>query len=148
MRAFVLACAFLWALGEAKLEATQFINIKPSGQLTHEKLKLENNVICIFTYSAVGGTNEEWSMDLKQIKKKMYTCTIERPGEQSSYLYFKSFAASILDHTIDSAEVFDSKGALLQNEEFIVDDKGGSVKHKDGGFRSNLAKIVFTATKK
>ena len=66
-------------------------------------------------------------MDLKQIKKKMYTCTIERyalyplhalalihfllrPGEQSSYLYFKSFAASILDHTIDSAEVFVSIG--------------------------------------
>lgn len=148
MRVSALVFVLMSAFADAKLEATQSINIKPSGQLTHEKIKLENNVICIFTYSAVGGTNEEWSMDLKQIKKKTYTCTIERPGEQASYLYFKSFAASILDHTIDSAEVFDSKGALLQNEEFIIDEKGGSVRHKDGGFRSNLSKIVFTATKK
>lgn len=40
VRAFALVCVFVCALGEAKLEATQFINIKPSGQLTHEKVKL------------------------------------------------------------------------------------------------------------
>ena len=46
-----LACVFLSAFAEAKLEAIQSINIKPSGQLTHEKIKLvrlsNGAVVCI-----------------------------------------------------------------------------------------------------
>ena len=72
MRAFVLACAFLWALGEAKLEATQFINIKPSGQLTHEKLKL------VRFLNVVGTCISEWCTEI-------YSCNF-RKTTSSAYL--------------------------------------------------------------
>lgn len=105
-----------------------------------------------------------------------------------------NFAASILEHDVETAEVFvspalivsyqwaefdhsrwlqDNSGALLQDEEFIVteDQRSGTedlenqflstsqvdrigpdlcphfhaVKHKEGGFQSNLARLRLSA---
>lgn len=62
-----------------KLEETESFDVKPSGQLSHQRIDLvsticvllggctainllvyiqENGVTCLFTYAAVGGTNE------------------------------------------------------------------------------------------
>lgn len=83
-------------------------------------------------------------MTVKRVKKNAYTCTVERP-EGTSYLYFMSFAASILEHNVETAEVFDNNGALLQDEEYIITEDLKSVKHKDGGFQSSITKVSVTA---
>jgi len=44
-------------------------------------------------------------MTLQKTKRDVYTCTVERP-DQESYLYFMNFAASILEHDVETAEVF------------------------------------------
>ena len=74
----------------------------------------------------------------------IYLPQLHRP-DQTSYLYFMSFAASVLEHTVEAAEVFvsifflilqdfspgfcplqDNTGALLQDEEFLITDNGRS----------------------
>lgn len=74
----VAALGFVSCKEVKRLEETVSFDVKPSGQIAHETLKLvrmsscsyfhsqssifahlqENGVTCVFTYAAVGGTNE------------------------------------------------------------------------------------------
>ncbi|CAI8015381.1 Myeloid-derived growth factor [Geodia barretti] len=120
-----ICCTPVLCTGKKKLLETLSFDIKPSGQITHQKIKLENGVTCVFTYAAVGGTNEEWSMSMKKTGKTDYKCKVERP-EQASYLYFMSFAISVLEHHVEKVEVFDNSGALLQDEDYEITKDGQS----------------------
>jgi len=65
------------------------MNIRP-GTPSEHKLTV-NGTTCHFTYTECnGGTNEEWSMELKT-NPGTFICTIERP--RPSYLLFKNFKA-------------------------------------------------------
>ncbi|XP_064391249.1 myeloid-derived growth factor-like [Halichondria panicea] len=140
----LLFCLIRASAGENEVSSS--IDVKPSGQIAHQSIKMENGVTCVFTYAAAGGTNEEWMMNLKKSKKNTYVCVVERP-EQASYLFFMSFALSILEHDVISAEAFDNNGPLLQDEEYMITKDLRSATHKDGGFQSNLSKVTVTARK-
>ena len=73
--------------------------------------------------------SKEWSMSMKKTGKTAYTCKVERSvtihivfscgvssplsaqcrPEQASYLYFMSFAISVLEHHVEKVEVFVSQ---------------------------------------
>ncbi|XP_065912360.1 myeloid-derived growth factor homolog [Dysidea avara] len=143
MKSFgVLVATMLLFTSSVHGEAQADFSIKPNGKLSHTEANL-GDVICLFTYSAHGGTDELWKISLISAGEKEYVCTIERPS-QTSYLYFHTYSASILGHSIESAEVFDNNGAVLQNEEFVIGD--GAVKPISQGV--NVVKIKFTAKEK
>lgn len=118
------------------------INVKPNGRPNTVSVTLgDGPAVCSFTYQAVGGTNEDWMMDIQQDRNTV-TCTIARPSG-TSYLYFQSFSATLdglAGERLDVAEVWDDSGLLLVDDAFVVD--GNSIKqHK--GFKGLMTKLTL-----
>lgn len=139
-RRLFCAVAFFTALSVVRTESAEF-SIKPNGKVSHEKASI-GDVVCVFTYSAHGGTDELWKISIEKPAEE-YVCTIERPS-QTSYLYFQSYSASVLGYAIENAEVFDNSGAVLQYDKFVIEDR--VVKPMSQGV--NIVKIVLTVKQK
>ncbi|XP_065836361.1 myeloid-derived growth factor homolog [Oscarella lobularis] len=137
-----LVCALLSVVLSSK-EIVQPFNVQPNGQVSHFDVAL-GKVKCLFSWAAVGGTNEDWQMSLT--KENGYTCVVERP-EKTSYLFFQNFAASILGAELKSVEIFDSLGNVLASENFDIDFSDGSVKSIEGKFKNSLGRVVLHAKK-
>jgi hypothetical protein len=95
----LIACT---SCGLSLKEEISMFNVQPNSQQAHHEVSL-GKVKCLFSWAAVGGTNEDWQATVS--KKDGYSCVIERP-DKASYLFFKHFAASIIGADLNSAEVF------------------------------------------
>ncbi|XP_062516488.1 myeloid-derived growth factor homolog [Corticium candelabrum] len=124
-------------------EETSVFNVQPNSRQSHHEISL-GKVKCVFSWAAVGGTNEDWQITLT--KQDGYVCVIERP-DKASYLFFKNFAASVIGADFNSAEVFDSMGHLINEEDFTANTGQGSVQSVEGKFKNSLGRLILRATK-
>ncbi|NXC91754.1 MYDGF factor, partial [Cercotrichas coryphoeus] len=104
---------------------------------------------CTFTYSAQGGTNEQWQMNAGVIEDSgLFSCSIWRP-QGKSYLFFTQFKAEVKGAKIEYAMAYSqaAAGALsdipLKQEEFEISET--AVSHREGKFRFELSKLVIAA---
>ncbi|XP_065059829.1 myeloid-derived growth factor homolog [Rhopilema esculentum] len=126
----------------AENSASHNFMAQPFGQEISEEVAL-GNVKCQFKYKCVGGTGEGWEMRLEK-KGSEYHCVIDRP-EQSSYLFFMMFEASVEGVKLQRAEPYDNSKRMLHDDEFKV--KGNTVK-SGSAFKSNLATLALIAKQK
>ncbi|KFV73456.1 UPF0556 protein C19orf10, partial [Struthio camelus australis] len=104
---------------------------------------------CTFTYSAQGGTNEQWQMNIGVSEDNLlFSCSVWRP-QGKSYLFFTQFKAEVKGAKIEHAMAY-SKAAVggqsdvpLKQEEFEITET--TVSHKEGKFRSELSKLMIVA---
>lgn len=104
---------------------------------------------CSFTYSAQGGTNEQWQMTVGVSEDgALFSCSIWRP-QGKSYLFFTQFKAEVKGAKIEHAMAYSqaAAGALndipLKQEEFGVTET--TVSHREGKFRFELSKLMIVA---
>ncbi|NXS24367.1 MYDGF factor, partial [Mystacornis crossleyi] len=104
---------------------------------------------CTFTYSAQGGTNEQWQMNVGVSEDSgLFSCSIWRP-QGKSYLFFTQFKAEVKGAKIEYAMAY-SQAAVgaqsdvpLKQEEFEVTET--TVSHREGKFRFELSKLMIVA---
>eukprot|EP00043_Microstomoeca_roanoka_P020892 m.254372 g.254372 ORF g.254372 m.254372 type:complete len:156 (+) comp17984_c0_seq1:69-536(+) len=119
---------------------------KPNGQMSKAVANMmkpdgSGEMACIFEYAVVGGTNEEWHINIERTHDT-YKCTIQRP-DQASYLYFMTFSVQMEGlKSIESVEVRDPNG-LLGSEQYTVD--GFKVSAGDG-FANALESVTIVAS--
>ncbi|NWR96535.1 MYDGF factor, partial [Motacilla alba] len=104
---------------------------------------------CSFTYSAQGGTNEQWQMTVGASEDSgLFSCSIWRP-QGKSYLFFTQFKAEVKGAKIEHAMAYSqaATGALsdvpLKQEEFGITET--AVSHTEGKFRFELSKLMIVA---
>ncbi|XP_016159923.1 PREDICTED: myeloid-derived growth factor [Ficedula albicollis] len=104
---------------------------------------------CTFTYSAQGGTNEQWQMNVGVSEDSgLFSCSVRRP-QGKSYLFFTQFKAEVKGAKIEYAMAYSqaAAGALsdipLKQEEFEISET--AVSHREGKFRFELSKLVIAA---
>jgi len=114
----------------AKMDRVEIdFDIKPNGQRNTAKASLptaNGEIGCSFTYAAVGGTNEQWLIEIEEQNSK-YFCTIRRP-DQFSYLYFQHFSASLTGAPLVRAALYDNHARVADAEWKI---EGGTVSNSD-----------------
>ncbi|KAJ6654482.1 hypothetical protein lerEdw1_006903 [Lerista edwardsae] len=111
--------------------------------------KQRGDYTCTFIYAAQGGTNEQWQMSVGVSEdNQLFSCSIWRP-QGKSYLFFTQFKAEVKGAKIEYGMAY-STGATggqsdvpLKEEEFHVTET--AVSHKEGKFRSQLAKLLIVA---
>ncbi|NXO28116.1 MYDGF factor, partial [Cisticola juncidis] len=105
---------------------------------------------CTFTYSAQGGTNEQWQMNVavSEDNNGLFSCSIWRP-QGKSYLFFTQFKAEVKGAKIEYAMAY-SQAAVgaqsdvpLKQEEFEITET--TVSHREGKFRFELSKLEIVA---
>ncbi|NXD00753.1 MYDGF factor, partial [Certhia familiaris] len=104
---------------------------------------------CTFTYSAQGGTNEQWQMNVGVSEDSgLFSCSIWRP-QGKSYLFFTQFKAEVKGAKIEYAMAYSQAAVGAQNdiplkqEEFEITET--TVSHREGKFRFELSKLVIVA---
>mmetsp|Transcript_10429 Transcript_10429/g.32097 ORF Transcript_10429/g.32097 Transcript_10429/m.32097 type:complete len:150 (+) Transcript_10429:1112-1561(+) len=120
----LLACLVVRVASESEA----MVNLRPAVDDTAVVTK--GSVTCTFSYSVVGGSSEEWFMELIE-DSGVYRCHIQRP-EKASYLYFLRFEATLSGVSLGNVEVWDNSASLLQEEAFVVDRSGGVVSQASG----------------
>ncbi|NXP39889.1 MYDGF factor, partial [Leiothrix lutea] len=114
---------------------------------------------CTFTYSAQGGTNEQWQMNVGTSEDNgLFSCTIWRP-QGKSYLFFTQFKAEVKGAKIEYAMAYVRRAVPHSLERpsravlcllFPLLSPGCSlslsaVSHREGKFRFELSKLVIVA---
>eukprot|EP01139_Manchomonas_bermudensis_P001774 Amastigsp_a2790_153.p2 type:complete len:144 gc:universal Amastigsp_a2790_153:40-471(+) len=139
MQIAIVVCA-LAALALVAHAAESPFNVRPNGRIGTASVTMEDgSATCHFQYQAVGGTNEEWMMDIQRSRGHV-TCTIGRPS-QASYLLFQSFSAKLegaVNRELSFAEVWDNDGALLQGDAFVLDGLSVNMGKNFGGILSRV----------
>ncbi|NXT16417.1 MYDGF factor, partial [Prunella fulvescens] len=109
----------------------------------------QGDLSCTFTYSAQGGTNEQWQMTVGVSEDNgLFSCSIWRP-QGKSYLFFTQFKAEVKGAKIEHAMAYSqaAAGALndipLKQEEFEITET--AVAHREGKFRFELSKLMIVA---
>ncbi|NXK92215.1 MYDGF factor, partial [Formicarius rufipectus] len=104
---------------------------------------------CTFTYSAQGGTNEQWQMNVGVSEDNgLFSCSIWRP-QGKSYLFFTQFKAEVKGAKIEDAMAYSQAAVGAQNdiplkqEEFEITET--TVSHREGKFRFELSKLMIVA---
>ncbi|XP_068776124.1 myeloid-derived growth factor [Struthio camelus] len=141
----VLLC--LVARAEEGPSTTDF-DVRPGG-MVHSFSRTLGDYTCTFTYSAQGGTNEQWQMNIGVSEDNLlFSCSVWRP-QGKSYLFFTQFKAEVKGAKIEHAMAY-SKAAVggqsdvpLKQEEFEITET--TVSHKEGKFRSELSKLMIVA---
>ncbi|NXL97902.1 MYDGF factor, partial [Tyrannus savana] len=102
---------------------------------------------CTFTYSAQGGTNEQWQMNVGISEDDgLFSCSIWRP-QGKSYLFFTQFKAEVKGAKIEHAMAYSQAAVGAQNdiplkqEEFEITETTGL----EGKFRFELSKLTIVA---
>ncbi|NWR07641.1 MYDGF factor, partial [Paradoxornis webbianus] len=127
---------------------TAEFDVRPGG-VVHSFSRSLGDYGCTFTYSAQGGTNEQWQMNVGTGQDNaLFSCTVWRP-QGKSYLFFTQFKAEVKGAKIEYAMAY-SQAAVgaqsdipLKQEEFEVTDT--TVSHREGKFRFELSKLVIVA---
>ncbi|XP_030822404.1 myeloid-derived growth factor [Camarhynchus parvulus] len=134
------------APGEAP--STAEFDVRPGGEV-HSFSRSLGDYSCSFTYSAQGGTNEQWQMTVGVSEDSgLFSCSIWRP-QGKSYLFFTQFKAEVKGAKIEHAMAYSqaATGALndipLKQEEFGVTET--TVSHREGKFRFELSKLMIVA---
>ncbi|NXO44770.1 MYDGF factor, partial [Locustella ochotensis] len=127
---------------------TTGFDVRPGGEV-HSFTRSLGDYGCTFTYSAQGGTNEQWQMSVGVSEDSgIFSCTIWRP-QGKSYLFFTQFKAEVKGAKIDYAMAYSQAAAgaradiPLKQEEFEITET--SVSHREGKFRFELSKLVIAA---
>ncbi|NXL95526.1 MYDGF factor, partial [Alectura lathami] len=104
---------------------------------------------CAFTYSAQGGTNEKWQMNIGVSEdNQLFSCSVWRP-QGKSYLFFTQFKAEVKGAKIEyamaysQAAVGEQSDVPLKQEEFETTET--TVSHREGKFRFQLSKLMIVA---
>ncbi|NWY44899.1 MYDGF factor, partial [Sylvia atricapilla] len=132
----------------AAVPGTAEFDVRPGG-VVHSFSRSLGDFGCTFTYSAQGGTNEQWQMNVGMSEDDaLFSCTIWRP-QGKSYLFFTQFKAEVKGAKIEYAMAY-SQAAVgaqsdipLKQEEFEITDT--TVSHREGKFRFELSKLVIVA---
>ncbi|XP_065191452.1 myeloid-derived growth factor-like [Sycon ciliatum] len=135
----VLVISCLAAVVCCRADSVTHFDVKPSGQHSHHSASL-GSATCVFSFTTVGGTNEDWQMTIKENGDKSVTCIVERPMK-GSYLFFQKFAASLTGMEIASVEAYAKN--QLSSSEYKVDFD--TVAHVDGQFKSALSALMITS---
>ncbi|NWZ26740.1 MYDGF factor, partial [Asarcornis scutulata] len=109
----------------------------------------QGDYTCTFTYSAQGGTNEQWQMIIGVSEDDLlFSCSVWRP-QGKSYLFFTQFKAEVRGAKIEHAMAY-SQAAVggqsdvpLKQEEFEITET--TVSHREGKFRFELSKLMIVA---
>uniref|UniRef100_A0A8D0H268 Myeloid derived growth factor n=1 Tax=Sphenodon punctatus TaxID=8508 RepID=A0A8D0H268_SPHPU len=138
---------FLAAGAEEGLNTSEF-DVRPGG-MVHSFSRSLGEYTCTFTYAAQGGTNEQWQMSVGISEDNLlFSCSVWRP-QGKSYLFFTQFKAEVKGAKIEygtaysTAAVGGQGDVPLKEEEFAVTET--TVSHKEGKFRSQLAKLFIIA---
>ncbi|KAM8987052.1 myeloid-derived growth factor [Ara ararauna] len=140
-----LLCAAARAAGQPS--AAEF-DVRPGGEVHAFSRSLEDYT-CTFTYSAQGGTNEQWQMNVGVSEdNQLFSCSVWRP-QGKSYLFFTQFKAEVKGAKIEYAMAYSQAAAggqsdiPLKQEEFEVTET--TVAHREGKFRFELSKLMIVA---
>ncbi|NXA53484.1 MYDGF factor, partial [Nothocercus julius] len=128
--------------------STADFDVRPGG-MVHSFSRSLGDYTCTFTYSAQGGTNEQWQMNVGISEDNLlFSCSVWRP-QGKSYLFFTQFKAEVKGAKIEyampysTAAVGGQSDVPLKQEEFEITET--TVSHKEGKFRSELSKLVVVA---
>nr|XP_038025179.1 myeloid-derived growth factor [Anas platyrhynchos] len=147
--AVVAAAALLW-LGARAAEgpSTAEFDVRPGGEV-HSFSRSLGGYTCTFTYSAQGGTNEQWQMIVGVSEDDLlFSCSVWRP-QGKSYLFFTQFKAEVKGAKIEHAMAYSQAAAggqsdvPLKQEEFEITET--TVSHREGKFRFELSKLMIVA---
>ncbi|NXC03328.1 MYDGF factor, partial [Orthonyx spaldingii] len=128
--------------------STAEFDVRPGGEV-HSFSRSLGDYSCTFTYSAQGGTNEQWQMNVGASEDNgLFSCSIWRP-QGKSYLFFTQFKAEVKGAKIEYAMAY-SQAAVgaqsdipLKQEEFEITET--TVSHREGKFRFELSKLMIVA---
>ncbi|XP_071434075.1 myeloid-derived growth factor [Pithys albifrons albifrons] len=127
---------------------TAEFDVRPGGEV-HSFSRSLGDYSCTFTYSAQGGTNEQWQMNVGLSEDNgLFSCSIWRP-QGKSYLFFTQFRAEVKGAKIEYAMAYSQAAVGAQNdiplkqEEFEITET--TVSHREGKFRFELSKLVVVA---
>ncbi|KAM4658424.1 myeloid-derived growth factor [Amazona ochrocephala] len=145
--ALVPAALLCLARAAEQPSAAEF-DVRPGGGVHAFSRSLEDYT-CTFTYSAQGGTNEQWQMNVGVSEdNQLFSCSVWRP-QGKSYLFFTQFKAEVKGAKIEHAMAY-SQAAVggqsdipLKQEEFEVTET--TVAHREGKFRFELSKLMIVA---
>ncbi|NWJ01676.1 MYDGF factor, partial [Crypturellus undulatus] len=147
--AAVVAVVLLCPAARAEEAAsTADFDVRPGG-MVHSFSRSLGDYTCTFTYSAQGGTNEQWQMSVGVSEDNLlFSCSVWRP-QGKSYLFFTQFKAEVKGAKIEHAMAY-SQAAVggqsdvpLKQEEFEITET--TVSHKEGKFRFALSKLMIVA---
>ncbi|XP_057274758.1 myeloid-derived growth factor [Pezoporus wallicus] len=146
--ALVPAALLCLAAGAAEEPSAARFDVRPGGGVHSFSRSLEERT-CTFTYSAQGGTNEQWQMNVGVSEdKQLFSCSVWRP-QGKSYLFFTQFKAEVKGAKIEYAMAYSQAAAggqsdiPLKQEEFEVTET--TVAHREGKFRFELSKLMIVA---
>ncbi|KAH9523930.1 hypothetical protein Btru_047526 [Bulinus truncatus] len=137
---FTLCMLFIIANGDERAEDTFFV--KPGAGTLSVQTELKN-YFCKFTYTAQGGTHEEWALSLEILDGgNSVMCTVERGIP--SYLFFQDFKMELIGPlvSITDVDVKNSQrdGLSLQKDEYKLDKN--SISSVPGKFKNHLEKVA------
>ncbi|KGL82794.1 UPF0556 protein C19orf10 [Tinamus guttatus] len=143
--AVVLLCL---AVRAEEASSTADFDVRPGG-MVHSFSRSLGDYTCTFTYSAQGGTNEQWQMSVGVSEDNLlFSCSVWRP-QGKSYLFFTQFKAEVKGAKIEHAMAYSQAAAggqsdiPLKQEEFEITET--TVSHKEGKFRFELSKLMIVA---
>ncbi|XP_061871260.1 myeloid-derived growth factor isoform X1 [Colius striatus] len=146
--AALVAAALLCLTARAAEEPSSAgFDVRPGGEV-HSFSRSLGDYTCTFTYSAQGGTNEQWQMNVGVSEDNLFSCSIWRP-QGKSYLFFTQFKAEVKGAKIEHAMAYSQAAAggqsdiPLKQEEFEVTKT--TVSHREGKFRFGLSKLMIVA---
>ncbi|XP_038019571.1 myeloid-derived growth factor isoform X2 [Motacilla alba alba] len=85
--------------------STAEFDVRPGGEV-HSFSRSLGDYSCSFTYSAQGGTNEQWQMTVGASEDSgLFSCSIWRP-QGKSYLFFTQFKAEVKGAKIEHAMAY------------------------------------------
>ncbi|KAM6040152.1 myeloid-derived growth factor [Theristicus caerulescens] len=146
--ALVPAALLCLAARAAEEPSTAEFDVRPGGEV-HSFSRSLGDYTCTFTYSAQGGTNEQWQMNIGVSEDNLlFSCSVWRP-QGKSYLFFTQFKAEVKGAKIEYAMAY-SQAAVggqsdvpLKQEEFEITET--TVSHREGKFRFELSKLMIVA---
>ncbi|XP_009470184.1 PREDICTED: UPF0556 protein C19orf10 homolog [Nipponia nippon] len=143
--ALVPAALLCLAARAAEETRTAGFDVRAGGLL----LFFQGDYTCTFTYSAQGGTNEQWQMNIGVSEDNLlFSCSVWRP-QGKSYLFFTQFKAEVTGAKIEYAMAYSQAAAggqsdvPLKQEEFEITET--TVSHREGKFRFELSKLMIVA---
>ncbi|XP_031459807.1 myeloid-derived growth factor [Phasianus colchicus] len=146
--AVVPAAVLCLAVRAVEEASTAEFDVRPGGEV-HSFSRSLGDYTCTFTYSAQGGTNEQWQMNIGVSEDNLlFSCSVWRP-QGKSYLFFTQFKSEVKGAKIEYAMAY-SQAAVgaqrdipLKQEEFEIAET--TVSHREGKFRFELSKLVIVA---
>ncbi|NXH17931.1 MYDGF factor, partial [Bucco capensis] len=147
--ATLVAAALLFLAARAAEESsTAEFDVRPGGEV-HSFSRSLGDYTCTFTYSAQGGTNEQWQMNIGVSEDNLlFSCSVWRP-QGKSYLFFTQFKAEVKGAKIEHAMAYSQaavgaqKDIPLKEEELEITET--TVSHREGKFRFELSKLLLVA---